>query len=660
MCGITGGVWTDSEKAISRECLAQMTEVLRHRGPDDEGFYTSDLQIHPGLQGTPGVALGFRRLCVIDLAGGRQPISNEDGSIWMVVNGEIYNHAALRRRLEGSGHTLRTRCDIEVIVHLYEDEGPRCLESLVGMFALAIWDAKKGILLLARDRLGQKPLFLSAQPDRLIFASELKSLLQVADLPREIDPQALDEFLTYQYVPAPRTIFKTIHKLPPAHYAVYDRGSLSVHRYWQPDLNSQNQVTAQVAQEQLLACLTQSVQLRLASDVPLGAFLSGGIDSSMIVALAGELLQQPLHTFSMGFLKPEGTPETVYDETAYAQQVARKLGTNHHEFRIGPEAVTEVLPQLVWYYDEPFADSSAVPTWWLSKFTRQEVTVALTGDGGDELFAGYPQHLATRLADYFDRLPAPLRWLGTASFWQRLPGGRRQRGRIRQFKRLVEALGLEPAQRHLQWIAIFNETRRAQLYNEQWITQLGGDPVVHLAAAMQTASGRDPVTRGSLADLLTYLPGDLMTKVDVASMAHGLECRSPFLDHRVVEFAAGLPVSWKIRWGRGKWLLRQACAGKLPDSVLKRPKKGFGVPLEPWFRGPLRGLLQEVLLDDQTLSRGYFRPEAVRQLVDDHLQERFDHSARLWLLLIWELWQREWLSRDVPAKVPTASLSTHQ
>jgi len=635
MCGITGAIWSDPKKELDEPTLRRMTDVLRHRGPDDEGTHRTGFELHRGGGPLPGVALGHRRLAIIDVAGGHQPMANEDGSVWVVFNGEIYNYGPLRRRLEGGGHRFRTQSDTETLVHLYEDEGPGLLEHLNGMFALAIWDARRRQLLLARDRLGQKPLVYRHEPGRLLFASELKSLLQVPGVPRQIDPQALDEYLTYQYVPHPRTIFRGICKLPPGHLAIYRDGRLEVRPYWQPDFNAEEDRPAEEYARELRTRLTSAVELRLQSDVPLGAFLSGGIDSTIVVGLMSKLAGEPVRTFSIGFPVPE------YDETRYARLVAETFGTVHEEFLVEPRAI-EILPRLVWHFDEPFADSSAVPTWYVSQLTRRHVTVALTGDGGDELFAGYPRYRAVWLARWFDRLPALVRRSIAGRFWQKLPASARQKSIRRRWKRFVEALNYPAARRYLDWIAIFNEARRGELYTEEFIATLPeADPLEFLAAAFARCR-RDPVTTFSLADLVTYLPCDLMTKVDIASMAHGLECRQPFLDHRVVELAAQMPRKLKFRRGRGKRILLEAFADLLPKPIRRRPKMGFGVPLDHWFRNELKEFAREVLLDRQTRQRGFFRPEVVTRLLDDHQQGRFDHSYRLWALLILELWQREW------------------
>lgn len=672
MCGIAGAVWTDPSKGVSEATLRAMVDRLSHRGPDEEGLrflpYNAVSQHKPasveclsagdhGLQpsllrpqtaesrnqpadGGPyisdaGVALGFRRLSIIDLAGGQQPMCNEDGTIWIVFNGEAYNYAELRRRLEGSGHTFRTRSDTETLVHLYEEEGRDFLQHVVGMFALAIWDGRKRQLLLARDRLGQKPLVYYCEPGRFLFASELKSILAVPGVPREIDANAIDAFLTYQYVPYPMSIFHGIRKLPPAHWGIYADGEFRMERYWSPVLDqvdrSEDEYIALLRQK-----LSESVRLRLQSDVPLGAFLSGGVDSSLIVGLAQQESAAQIRTFSIGFEQKE------YDESAAARHSARRLGTDHQEFRIKPDAV-EILPKLVWHYDEPFGDSSSIPTWYVAELARAEVTVVLSGDGGDELFLGYPRYRAALLASYFDRCP---RWLrrSMAKAMRAFPyEGRSQKNRLRQLKRLAEVLDLTAERRYLEWMCIFNEERRASLYSEDFVQSLRQeDPGEFVLGALRSLHPRDVMSRVSLADLVTYLPCDLMTKVDIATMAHGLECRQPFLDHRVVELAVQMPTNRKFHRMRGKRILARAFPEFLPRQVMRRPKMGFGVPLEHWFRHDLKGFAREILLDKRAVERGFFRESSVRRMLEEHISGRFNHGYRLWSLLFLELWCQTW------------------
>ncbi len=640
MCGITGAIWNDPRLAIEEPTLRRMTDAIAHRGPDDAGYYYSEYRTREPYEASPGVALGHRRLSIIDLAAGHQPLANEDDSVWIVFNGEVYNFEALRNRLEGSGHQFRTHSDTETIVHLYEDEGVECFRHLIGMFAIAIYDVKQRRLILARDRLGKKPLVYRHEENRLLFGSELKTILTVPGVPRDLDPAAIDEYLTFQYIPHPNTIFRDIRKLPPGHYAVYQDGKLEVKPYWQVEMATEVPTTEAAAKEHLQTLLRDAVKLRLRSDVPLGAFLSGGIDSSITCALAQDVLRElsgeRLKTFTIGFPVPE------FDESQYAERVAKHLDTDHQTLQVNPDAVS-ILSKLVWHYDEPFADSSAIPTWYLSEMTRQQVTVAISGDGGDELFAGYGRYRAVALASGFDRVPQVRNFIA-ARFWQGLPSGKRDRSFRRRALRFSAALGQSPQRRYLEWIAIFREAQRAALYSEDFIEQLPeSDPLAFIASAWKQAGQRDPVTAASLTDLVTYLPCDLMTKVDIASMAHGLECRAPFLDHRVVEFAAALPVRLKYHWGQGKYLLKKTYAHLLPREVFTRKKMGFGVPLSKWFRDELKSMTRDVLLSAKAIERGYFRPDAVEQLITEHESGDYDHSHRLWALLFLELWLREWI-----------------
>ena len=639
MCGICGIAWTPDRRPPESDVLERMMGVLVHRGPDDRGAWVDD-----------GIAMGFRRLSIIDLAGGHQPMSNEDGSVWIVFNGEIYNFQALRHRLEGNRHVFQTSSDTEVVLHLYEDEGPACVERLRGMFAFAIWDRREHRLVLARDRLGVKPLVYRLEPDRLVFASELKALLQVPGMPRELDPTALDHYLALQYVPHPWTIFRGVQKLPPAHYAVWQDGEFRLHRYWELDYNREVAGTLTEYCEQLRETMLEATRLRMIADVPLGAFLSGGIDSTITVGLMQKLADRPVKTFSIGFSVAD------FDETRYARMAAAHLKTEHHEFTVQPNCV-EILPRLVWHYDEPFGDCSAIPTYVVSQVTRQHVTVALTGDAGDELFAGYPRYRAVRVAEYFDRLPGALRATLASPLWRYLPASVRQRSRRRQFKRLVAHLREDPERRYTRWVTLFDEPARADLYSEDFIAELPDVDPTHVLLDVQTRSRkRDLVSRASFVDIETYLPCDLLTKVDIASMANSLECRSPFLDHHVVELAVRMPIALKMPMLGGKHILKRTFSDLLPAEIQKRSKMGFGVPLDSLFRGELAGYLREVLLDSRTLSRGYFRTEAVRQLIDDHQSSRWDHSYRLWALLFLELWHRMYMDDARPPLSPPAVL----
>ncbi|MBI3466160.1 MAG: asparagine synthase (glutamine-hydrolyzing), partial [Planctomycetes bacterium] len=549
MCGIAGGVWTSFGQPIEQDVLDRMTDVLRHRGPDGRGVYRKD------HSDGSGVALGHRRLSIIDLAGGGQPLSNEDDTVWITFNGEIYNYRELRPDLEQKGHRFRTDSDTEVIVHLYEQYGVDCLERLNGMFAFAIWDERRRRLFLARDRAGEKPLLYYAPPGRLLFASEIKSLLQAPGTPREMDPMALDAYLTFGYVPHPRTMFTGIAKLPPAHYAMFENGRLEIRRYWSVDYGRESHACPEDLREQLRAALSESVRLRMRSDVPLGAFLSGGIDSTSIVGLMREHSDR-VKTCTIGF------PVDGYDESGYARIAAEHLGTEHHELQVQPDSLG-MLPQLVWHFDEPFADSSAIPTYFVSQATRRHVTVALTGDGGDELFAGYPRYRTVESLGAFDRLPDWLRGLTANRLWNHLPGTK-ERSFGRRLRYRMETLHEPPDRRYSHWVSIFPPRSKVGLYTPELLDSIGGsDAAAFVADAMGRASGRSPGTRARLADLVTYLPCDLLPKVDITSMACALECRAPFLDHRVIELAASLPFNLLCN-GFGE---KPFLTGTLPDLI---------------------------------------------------------------------------------------------
>ena len=634
MCGIAGAIWTDPRFSLPQGVIERMTDALQHRGPDDRGVYYSDWKHDYTGRIQPGVGLGFRRLSIIDLAGGHQPQSNEDDTIFLIFNGEIYNYRDLRRRLEGSGHRFKTDSDTETIIHLYEDLGTKCFEHLNGMFSIAIWDTRKNQLILARDRLGKKPLYFAHQPGRLMFASEAKSLAVSGDMPTKISHEAIDLFLTYQYVPHPHSIWEGVSKLSPGHFAVYHNDRLDIQSFWNPDFNKEVACTRDDAIEHLRSQLTDSVRLRLRSDVPLGAFLSGGIDSSLIAAIAQKELQQPLKTFSIGF------SEKDFDETHFAQMVADKIGSQHQRFEVTPDALS-ILDQLVYHYDEPFGDSSAIPTWYLSQMTGEHVTVALSGDGGDELFAGYERYRALWLSARTQSW-LPINKILKLPLIQNLPTSTAQRSFLRRVKRYGEALDQPPERRYMNWIQIFSEAARVELYRDDFLESLPNrDPADFVGRAWDRSSKRDLITKASLGDVLTYIPCDLMTKVDIASMAHSLEVRQPFLDYRLVEWAATLPVSLKFRWGRGKQLLHDAFAGWIPDIIWKRPKMGFGVPIGRWFRGPLRAKAESMLLSNDTRCTTYFRPEAIKSLVDRHMDGTRDEAYRLWNLFFFEAWLRK-------------------
>ena len=650
MCGIAGAVWWEASQAISPATLQLMTDSLLHRGPDAGGAWFSPHSQHPGCQPSPeqpAVALGHRRLSIIDLAGSAQPLGNEDQSIQIVFNGEIYNYRELRQQLLALGHQFRTEGDTEVIVHLYEEFGLDFVRRLRGMFALAIWDSRLQQLVLARDRVGKKPVYYRLESGRLSFASELKSLLQIPGIPRQRNNAAVAQFLTLQYVPHPHCILNGFSKLPPGSLAVLHDGRLELRTWWAPPWNEPDRRlrSAEDRQDELRQTLTEAVKLRLESDVPLGAFLSGGIDSTIICGLMQQLVDRPINTFSIGF------PVAAFDERRFARLAAEHLKTTHHEDLVTPDALA-ILPSLIWHYDEPFGDSSAIPTMYLARMTRQHVTVALTGDGGDELFCGYDRYRAARAASRIDWIPASLRSL-TARLISTIPGGVEQRSFIRRLKRLTEALAETPERRYLNWITIFNRAKLDWLAGPVLKEVLDDfDPADFIHQAWPRNSSRGFITRTTAVDLQTYLPCDILAKVDVASMAASLECRCPFLDTEVVELAARMPIEWKQSLRRSKMILVDTFQKMLPESLRNRPKMGFGVPIDHWFRDSLQPLLRDVLLSSRCLDRGLLRPAAVRQLVDEHSSGQFNHAYRLWNLLCLELWHRMFLDQQPPVSPP--------
>jgi asparagine synthase (glutamine-hydrolysing) len=638
MCGIAGGVWTAGAAPIGQDVLDRMTDVLRHRGPDGRGTYRW-LAEDGG-----GVALGHRRLSIIDLGGGGQPLANEDETVWISFNGEIYNYRELRPELERQGHRFRTNSDTETIVHLYEQYGEDCVLHLRGMFAFAIWDQRRRRLFLARDRMGQKPLIYREDRGRLLFGSEIKALLQAPGVSREIDPVALDEYLTYGYVPHPRTMFAGIRKLPPAHYAVFENGRLRVERYWTVDWNRESTASEAELKEQLRETLNTAVRLRMRSDVPLGAFLSGGIDSTTIVGLMCGHVEK-VKTYTIGF------PVEEYDESGYARIAAEHLGTQHHELRVRSDSL-EILPRLVWHFDEPFADSSAIPTYFVSQATRQHVTVALTGDGGDELFAGYPRYRTVEQLGKFDRLPGWLRRLAANRLWDCLPGNS-QHSFSRRLRFRMEILREPPARRYANWVGFFSPERKRSLYGDEMRHGLnGGDASDFVTAAMLAAGERSPGTQARLADLATYLPGDLLTKVDITSMACALECRSPFLDHHVVELAASIPFEFLCRGPGEKPFLTSTFSDLIPPPLRARGKMGFCIPLDAWFRGELREPLRRILLDSEGLVATHLRREGVEKLLNEHISGAWNHGNLLWSLLFLECWHQMYVNGDPPVCAP--------
>jgi asparagine synthase (glutamine-hydrolysing) len=629
VCGIAGIAHVDPTFPVDVDLLRRMTGVMAHRGPNADG-------VHVGR----GVGLGHRRLSIIDLATGDQPIFNEDGSVAVVFNGEIYNFQELRARLEARGHRFATRSDTEVIVHAYEEAGAECVRELRGMFALALWDEQRRRLLLARDRAGKKPLYFTRDGERIAFASELKALLQDPALKRAVNAEAVDQYLSLGAVQSPSTIFQGISQLPPAHYLVWENGSGRVAEYWDVPRGAQIACPEGEALRAFDEVFSEAVRIRLISDVPLGAFLSGGVDSTAVVEAMSRLSGAPVVTTSVGFA------ERRFSELPHARAVALALGTDHHEVMVKPKAA-EVLPRLVWHLDEPLADSSALPTYYVARAAREQVTVALSGDGGDEVFAGYQRRyglnrwesrLRRAVPGWARRgLLGPLGRIYPKADW--LPRALRARY-------FLQNLGTTFERAYFADLSLFRAEDRRQLLTRDFrATLTGADPFAAFARHFERVRGLDPLSQLLYVDLKTWLANDILVKVDRMSMACSLEVRAPLLDHKVIEFAATVPPDLKYRGRVSKYLLKRHLEGRVPRSALHRPKQGFEIPVAAWLRGELRPLGEDVLLSARAAGRGYLDPRRVRALWDRHQSGIGDHSAQLWALLVLELWHRTFVDR---------------
>ncbi len=626
MCGITGFVNANGS-AADRALLESMNRALIHRGPDDDGFYVDQ-----------NVGLAMRRLAIIDLASGKQPIHNSNRSKWLVFNGEIYNYQELREDLENRGRKLYTKSDTEVVIQLFDEFGPKCLDRLRGMFALAIWDEKDKSLFLARDRVGKKPLLYSHQANGdLVFGSEFQAVLRHPSVSREVDTDAIDDYLSFLCVPAPKTAFKSIRKLEPGHWLRWKDGEIETKRYWQPDFSKKIKISEPEAIEETTRILRESTRLRMISEVPLGAFLSGGVDSSTVVALMAQESDRPVKTFSIGF------EEQDFSELKYARRVAEHVGAEYNEFIVRPNAL-DVIPTLVEHYGEPYADSSAIPTYYVSKETRQHVTVALNGDGGDESFAGYERYTAMRIAETYSRVPKSLRKALIEMPVGLVPTSEIKRSRFRDAKRFLQAANLPRNERYFRWMSTFNRDTKIDLYTDEFARSVAGnDPVSVLDKWFAAANGTGTLDATLLTDQMTYLPNDLLVKVDIASMANSLEARSPFLDHNLIEFAASLPEGMKMRGFETKSLLKKVAAKLVPRDVIYRRKMGFGVPIGSWFRGEMKDFVRGVLLSERSINRGIVKPAVLMRLVDEHIDAKRDHSFQLWTLMMLELWYQRFI-----------------
>jgi asparagine synthase (glutamine-hydrolysing) len=619
VCGIVGQARCDG-RAVSPELVGTMCAELEHRGPDSRGLHAEG-----------PIGLGIQRLAVIDLLTGDQPVHNEDRTVTVVLNGEIYNYRELRRRLTANGHRFATQGDTEVIAHLYEEQGPACVESLTGMFAFALWDERFGRLLIGRDRLGKKPLFYAQRRGAISFASELGALLADGEIPREVDHEAIDRFFAFGYVPSPNSAFRAIRKLPPASVLTWESGKLEIERYWKLDYAKTLDVRSdEEAGELVRDALGKAVRRRMVADVPLGAFLSGGIDSTAVVAAMAEQSSDPVKTFSIGF------ESESFDELPFAREVAERFGTDHHELVVRPDAV-ELLPKIIRHYGEPFADHSAIPSFYLAEMARRHVTVALNGDGGDEAFGGYSRYAHAAMMRRLDRVPVSLRRALAAA------GGRvRADGELtsvrNRIRRASAQLPLSAEQRYALAMSRTGPAMAAAVYTAEFSASLTRPHGEVIGGPWSESNAGELVDRMLDVDQQTYLPGDLLVKMDIATMAYGLEARSPLLDHELLEMAAAMPARFKVRGAEKKIALRASLRGIVPDSLIDRRKQGFQVPMAEWLRTDLREMARETLLGARARGRGYLRGDVVEGLLNRHQAGEEDNSAALWSFLVFELW----------------------
>jgi asparagine synthase (glutamine-hydrolysing) len=617
MCGIAGVIHSDPGRPVERALLERMCAVIHHRGPDEWGMWSEGQ-----------VGIGMKRLRIIDLAGGSQPMANVDMNIRIVFNGEIYNFRDLRADLEKRGYRFTSNSDTESILHLYEEYGEDCVQHLRGMFAFAIWDGRKRKLFLARDRFGKKPLHYLHDGEKLVFGSEIKSILQHPDVRPEVHRPAIINYLAYGYTPDPDTMFKGIAKLPPGHTLSWQEGAVTVRQYW--DIKFQPEHPAREDAfylDEVDRLLHEAVKIRLVSDVPLGAFLSGGIDSSLVVAMMARQMGEPVKTFSIGF------DDDKYNELPYARMVAKRYGTDHHEEIVKPDA-EEILADLITVFDEPFADSSAIPTYYVSRLARRHVTVTLSGDGGDEIFAGYGRYLDSVLSEYTDRIPHALRQLVFGGVSRLLPEG------VKGVKTL-RYLAADKDARYLLKMTKNLSARYQQVFSQELMDAAGGgDPTPALDTYLRRVQGLDSVTRRQYADVKGYLAGDILTKVDRTSMRVSLEARAPLLDHRLAEFAATIPTELKVRGRSRKNVLKTLAHRYLPSELIDRPKMGFAVPVDQWINREWLDMSEELVLGERALRRNNFNPRYLRWIMDEHRSGRRNHCHAIWALMVLEMWHR--------------------
>lgn len=635
MCGLSGIFRWDSKPA-DKNVLKRMTDQLVHRGPDDEGFYFSS------GSGKAQVGLGFRRLSIIDLSGGHQPMASPDKTCWIVFNGEIYNFLELRADLEKRGRKFETNSDTEVILHLYQIYGEDCVDHLRGMFAFAIWDDSKKRLFAARDRIGKKPFFYASKDGAFYFASEMKAILAAGEIPTQIRLESIPLYMTYQFIPSPATIFENIHRLPPAHTLTCDSsGEIKIRKYWTLRQSPKTGMSVRDICEELRRLLREATQIRLISDVPLGAFLSGGVDSSAVVGYMAREMSQPVKTFSIGF------EESDFSELEHARLVAKHFGTDHHEFVVKPN-MTEILPKLAWHYDQPFADPSALPSYYVAHETRKHVTVALNGDGGDESFGGYLRYRADLMFYYASLIPGFIR-KPAAMLARSVPAALQKNFYLRSAARAGAALDSTREEFNFRIFAYFDQASQERLYGNDLRNLIQLNPVRNYFDSLtRGADSEEWIDQVLSCDAAGYLPDCLLVKMDIASMANSLEARSPLLDHKLMEFAAQIPASLKVKPGGGKWIFKEALKGFVPDSILNRRKMGFGIPVNAWFRGPLADFLRDHVLSAKAKQRGYFKPAELERLVTEHQSGVKNHGYKLWALLMLELWHNAYIDKGNP------------
>jgi asparagine synthase (glutamine-hydrolysing) len=626
MCGIAGLWTTNDDMPVCRDTVGRMISALHHRGPDDQGMHVSRR-----------VGMGMTRLSIIDVSGGHQPISSEDGAVTVVCNGEIYNHDELRRELMARGHVFRTRSDVEVIVHLYEEMGVGCLQRLRGMFGIALWDERRQRLMIARDRLGIKPLFYARAGKQVLFASEMKAIARSGVVSLDLDAEALNSYLTFGYIPSPLTIYKNVRKLDPGHVMVCEGGTVTTERYWQLRFEPQADADETAIGERFLELFSDAVRTHLMSDVSLGAFLSGGVDSSLVVALMAECTSTPVKTFTIGF---GGSAGGHLDERPYARLLSNRYGTTHTEVEVRPN-LEEVIDEIVDAFDEPFADDSVIPTYYICKLARQQVTVALTGLGGDELFAGYERYLGLKLSAAYHALPAMLRRRVVEPIVERLPERRDGRYTINHLKRFVRSAGLSSAHRYLDYITIFNDDLKRRLYRPEALGAAGMNG--HDTSLFDAPAAGDLVDRALNHDMHTYLPEDILALSDRLSMRHALELRVPFLDHPLVEFCASIPSSLKIRATTKKYLLKRVARRFIPGEIIDHRKQGFGSPMSAWLRGDLKDYVRSTLAPAKLARHGLFDADAVGGLIDAHQDYRESNERQLFALMMFQKWHERFM-----------------